>query len=132
MKKALRSLIELFLFDEYQNADLGLKLRVEIFELIIRFQMEANEVLSQRLGQVRKDYSALLETEPHWRDLAFLDLLSNLNAWQFESIKKGDIHKTLASFLQDSQAIPDEVKPIFDYDVFVQSQLEKLSPVGLA
>lgn len=132
VKKALRSLIELFLFDEYQNADLGLKLRVEIFELIIRFQMEANEVLTQRVGQVRKDYEKLLETEPHWRDLAFLDLLSNLNVWQFESNKGVDIQGKLTLFLQDSQAIPAEVKPIFDYDVFVQSQLEKLSPVGLA
>jgi hypothetical protein len=132
VKKALRSLIELFLFDEYQNADLGLKLRVEIFELIIRFQMEANEVLKQRLGQVRKDYGELLETEPHWRDLAFLDLLSLLNVWQFEPKKRTDIHQKLTAFLRDPQAIPDEVKPIFDYDAFVQNQLEKLSPVGLA
>ena len=132
VKKALRSLIELFLFDEYQNADLGLKLRVEIFELIIRFQMEANEILSNRLVQVRKDYDALLETEPHWRDLAFLDLLSNLNEWQYESDKKIAIQKMLTSFLKDAQSTHAEAKPIFDYDVFVQNQLEKLPPLSLA
>ncbi len=132
LKKALRSLIELFLFDEYQNADQGLKLRVEIFELIIRFQMAENEVLSQRLGQVRKDYGNLLETEPHWRDLAFWELLESLNNWQYQPKKRPQITEMLQAFLENAQALPPEVKPIFDYDIFVQNQLEKLSPNGFA
>lgn len=132
VKKALRSLIELFLFDEYQNADLGLKLRVEIFELIIRFQMEENEVLTQRMGQVRKDYEALLQTEPHGRDLAFLNLLTDLNERQYATHQQTDIQEKLTAFLAESVNMPAEVKAIFDYDVFVKNQLEKLSPVGLA
>jgi hypothetical protein len=130
VKKALRSLIELFLYDEYQSADLGLKLRVEIFELIIRFQMEANEVLDQRIGQVRKDYAELLESEPHWRDLAFLELLSSLNESQYESENRSGIYQKLISFREASHSVPEEVYPIFDYNVFVQNQLEKLSPAS--
>ena len=129
LKKAMRSLIELYLFDEYQNADLGLKLRVEIFELIIRFQMEENEVLSSRLKQVRGDYESLLSTQAHQRDLAFINLLEELNEAQYQSSMRMGMAEKLQAFLNKNQSKSQEVTPIFDYDKFVQNQLEKMSPI---
>jgi hypothetical protein len=122
-KKALRNLIELSIFDAYQNADPALRLRVAIFELIIRFQKKENEILDQRLLQVEKEFEAQLGIEAHAVDHAFLRVMKELNQASFEVQEPAELPRKMEDFLKFSATQDSQEKPIFDYEGFVQKQL---------
>ena len=125
-KKALRSLIDLSLLDDYANADHGLRLKVAIFELIIRYQMEEEETFTQRLGQIKKDYYYLLSTAPHALDRAFLKLLQKLHLSLFQVDTKVLIAAELYTYQKLAARIKQDGNQIFDYNHFVEQQAKRL------
>ncbi len=125
-KKALRSLIDLSLLDDYANADQGLRLKVAIFELIIRYQMEEDETFTQRFLQVEKDYYYVISTAPHTLDRAFLQVLKQLHHSKFEVDTKAAIAVELHRFQALVAGMKPESNQIFDYGRFVNQQARRL------
>jgi hypothetical protein len=123
-RKALRSLIELGLLDDFRNADKQLKLKVVIFELIVRFRMNENELLGSRIPQVEKDFSDVLSTEPSARDSAFIHLLKEMNRAAFEIRPNQNLLDRMKEFLDlEKDSLQEERKPIYSYEALVSEKL---------
>ncbi|MFK7972700.1 MAG: hypothetical protein AB8F95_20180 [Bacteroidia bacterium] len=123
--KALRNLIDLFLYDDYINADQGLKFRIEIFELITRFRMEAEDVLDKRLIQVKKDYSNLLKEPGFQKDLDFLNILDMLQNQRKQGKVDPNLHKMITTFEEKYQKTAFQGGSLFAYEVFIKQVMEQ-------
>lgn len=124
-RNALRSLIQLYLLEEYEQVDDALKLRVEMLELATRFELVENELLVSRIAQLRRDYEFLRESPAHARDMAFVSILEKMNQATFEWAGKNreKLAASLATFLEGKpENDKDEPKPIFDYDEWLAAR----------
>lgn len=129
-RNALRSLIQLYLLDEYKQVDGSLKLRVEMLELASRFEMAENELLAGRILQLKRDYEDLLKQGGHTGDREFIEILSEMNQVAFEvgGKKRKQIGERMADFLKDTpKTIKDEQQPIFDYYDWLSVKLQAFS-----
>lgn len=122
--KALRSLIDLYLYDEYINADRGLKLRLELFELILRYRLEAYEVLEKRFSQVEKDYRDLLQNVEMSRDIDFMDILKRLLIQKTRNRIDSQLNKDMNRFLDRYEKTAFQGDSLFAYEVFVKQELD--------
>jgi hypothetical protein len=75
-KEALKSLVKLYISDQYANADDAFKLKIEISELIITFDSGDTEGLAKRIEQVKKDHQTLLKQKAFTIDAEILQLVS--------------------------------------------------------
>lgn len=123
--KALRSLIDLYLYDEYINADRGLKLRLEIFELILRYRMEAYEILEKRFGQLKKDYHDLLGNSGFKRDSEFMGILYRLLKNEHQPQADESLAHELGLFLNRYEQTAFQGENIFAYEVFIKQELKR-------
>ena len=107
------------MLEEYEQVDGALKLRVEMLELAIRFELAENELLVSRIAQLRRDYEFLSTNPNHARDLLFVNILEKMNQATFEWAGKNRmaLASLLAGFLEGKpENDKDEQQPIFDYD----------------
>jgi hypothetical protein len=121
--KALRSLIDLYLYDENINADRGLKLRLELFELILRYKLEAYEILEKRFSQVEKDYADLLSDTDMLKDIDFMDILKRLLNQKMKNKPDKLLRRNMEHFLDKYEKTAFQGVNIFAYEVFVKQEL---------
>ncbi|MEZ4686627.1 MAG: hypothetical protein R3B47_11345 [Bacteroidia bacterium] len=121
--KALRSLIDLYLYDEYINADRGLKLRLELFELILRYRLEAFEILEKRFSQIEKDYGDLLGNDDMSRDIDFVNILKRLLFQKTRNKPDAQLKRDMTRFLERYEQTAFQGDSIFAYEVFVKQEL---------
>jgi len=123
-RKSIKSLIELYLFEPYQKANQELKLKVELFELSVRYKALDNEILIQRIQQVFRDYEGLFQDPKHQRDAQFLSLLKRMNEASFELEPATQLLEDMQGFLH-TQASASAPSSIFDYNTIIQEQLNE-------
>jgi len=67
------------LHDEYTTLDNSLRLKIEVAELIIRYELEEFEVLDPRIGQVQKDFKNLLMSKDYNREKMLIKILKAMS-----------------------------------------------------
>lgn len=81
-----KQLIKLYLHDWYKQADTVLKLKINIMELLILFQLQDFEVLEYRSMQVKKSFLKYLKMPEYEAENAIIELfdiaLKNITGWQ--------------------------------------------------
>lgn len=117
-RKAIRSIVQMALLDGYKAADPGLRLRLAVAELIIRFELGEYEVIQQRVRQIRKEFQSELKEIPFARDREFIYILNLLNESRNMKLKKSLV-KRISRFL-DAE-VDEEVKgaELITYDDFI-------------
>jgi hypothetical protein len=117
-KKAIRSIVQMVLLDGYKSADPGLRLRLAVAELIIRFELGEYEVIQQRVRQVRKEFQTELKEASFARDREFIYLLNLFNESRNMKLKK-PLVKRLTRFLNTE--VDEEIKDaeLITYDDFI-------------
>lgn len=117
-KKALKQLVGTYTLDGFKVSGVGLRLRLSIAELIIRYRLEDIDTMEHRAEQVKKDFATELGMKMYQRDALMLTLM-------LSSLKVIDAHKDkkLVSMgkkvlkLNQSEAKEEE---LVDYDEFVK------------
>ena len=72
---AVKSMIKLYVNDNYKRADHNFKFTIEIAEVIMQYETKDYDTVLRRIKQVRKSYKDLLKEDTYGRDKAVLDIL---------------------------------------------------------
>jgi tetratricopeptide (TPR) repeat protein len=75
---AVRSIVKLYVNDNYKRADKNFKFKIEIAEVIMQYESGDYDTVERRIKQVKKSYKDLLRDESYRNDKAVLDILQSL------------------------------------------------------
>lgn len=115
-KKALQSLNKLYNYEGYAGTDLRLKLKINLGELMMRYDLKEFEILDYRLKQIQKEFAVLLnnKTGELWED-AFLDIINQLTTnFKTRDLKK--VQQTARGLLTKLQHHAASNNMLFAYD----------------
>lgn len=96
---ALKNLVKLYLSDNYRNADVAFKFKVEISEAIITYEAGDYPTLVYRLEQMKKAYKALEKNKQYERDFEVIRLLEKMSSG-ISLRKDPGLQKDIANFLK--------------------------------
>lgn len=77
-KESIRHFSKITLLDGYKNADPSLRMKINICEVITRYELNQFDVIEYKLGQIRKDYKQLLSHEAHEAEKELLGIIRDL------------------------------------------------------
>ena len=75
---SIRNLNSLFLADGYKKADLSLRFKIAVAELMVRYELQDFDVLESRIKQVSKDYAELIKEKTNLRESFVIQLIRRL------------------------------------------------------
>ncbi len=88
-KTAIRYLNKLYLLDDFKKADISLRFRVTMAELIIRYELRDFDLLEYKINRARKDFRHYLKKNEGQKDLDFIILLRKIiNSASFRHDKR--------------------------------------------
>ncbi|RZL47381.1 MAG: hypothetical protein EOP00_12130 [Pedobacter sp.] len=76
--KALQSMVKLYNYKDYQTTDERLKLKINLGELMMRYEKKEFDVLNYRLKQVYKDFDTFLKANADIWEAGFLDVFGKI------------------------------------------------------
>jgi AraC-like DNA-binding protein len=75
-KQAISNLVKLCMEPGFKNLDVGLRFKVHVAELIIRYELADFDFVEHKLEQLRKDFSAELNKKEYGRQLRLMEIIS--------------------------------------------------------
>ena len=121
-RTAIRNLNKLYVHEEFKNADLSLKFKIAIAELIIRYELLDFDFLETKIGQVKKQFSSYLSKPEHQREKELLYIINKMMTTpQMRSEKKllGRINK----FIQASSGTLDDTE-VINYSHWIKKKIQ--------
>jgi len=75
---SIRSLNKLYVHPEFKNADVALRFKIAVAELIIRYELLDFDFLETRIKQVKKQFKEMLYHPEQEREREFLSILNRM------------------------------------------------------
>lgn len=116
-RKALQCINQLLLLDVYTEIDLTLKLKIAVFELMIRTSLNDYEVLSMRINQIRQQYKTNLKKPELNRERMLIDIITFMSKDNMTSAKK-----ITQAFLKEHKETQDETE-LLNYHDWLKSNI---------
>ena len=120
LKKAIRYLAGTYILEGYRKAAPGLKLKIGVAELMIRFDLQDYEVIINRGRQLQNDFKELLYDSGFERERLAIDLIIKMN--ETTGIQKdSNLIKEVKKFLK----LPppeDSQEEIINYEEFFREK----------
>jgi AraC-like DNA-binding protein len=121
-KQAIRNLVKLCMEPGFKNLDVGLRFKVHVAELIIRYELEDFDFVEHKLEQLRKDFSKELQKTEYTRQQKLMDIIHDMI--QSGSLRGNKplvqkINKLLQARNSDEQAQND----LINYNEWLKSKL---------
>lgn len=122
--EALKSLVKLYVSDNYRKADDVFKFKVELTELIITFEARDSETLVYRIEQVKKTYKKFSADSNYKFDFSLLKLLELMAA--SKNINRDEvIQKLIRTLLRVKPMISSEDAEIIHYRDWLEKNLRR-------
>jgi tetratricopeptide (TPR) repeat protein len=119
---AIKQIIKVKTFDVYKNADEHLRLKIDIAEQIIRFEMTDFEIIDYRIQQIKREFKKLLTSQEALRENEMLKLLLLMSKTpNFAANKK------LLKIAKETIAIETEIEEFIDYNEWILKKFRNLS-----
>lgn len=99
-KQAIKAIVKIKLEDNFKVFDTALQLKILVFELMVRFEIEDFDYMESLVPKIKREYKDLLKEESFTRQKTMLDLLSKM-MYADEMAKKSKLNKK-AKLLIDS------------------------------
>jgi hypothetical protein len=116
--KALHSLNKLYNYNGFESTDIRLKLKINLGELMMRFEENDNDILLYRLKQVHKDFENYFSENNSVWEAAFLDL--------FDMMMQDDKHRNAQQIKNTAHKLIDNIRSntsqddmLFAYDKWI-------------
>lgn len=77
-KEALKNLVKPLLEDAYSNLDEAFRLKLSVYELIIRFELEDIDYLERKIERVMKDYKLLLKRNEYKQQQSMISMIKSM------------------------------------------------------
>lgn len=84
---SVRNLTRLYISDAYAKADISLKFKIAIAELMIRYELSDFDVLETKIRQLKKDYREFFTSEANRKEALIVEVINTLI--EREGIKQG-------------------------------------------
>lgn len=122
-KEAMRFFTRLSMLDWYKNAGPSLRLKIDVAELINRFELQQHDVIEYRMNRIRKEYKDLLNEESHYGDREMLEILRKLlNTIDLRQDKK--LMEKIAQFISWRRNNPVDDGIILDYANWLNNRMK--------
>lgn len=115
-----KNLARIKLLESYQNADEALRLRIDLLELVNRYEQKEMEVVEYRANQIQKDYADLLNQESEAKDAALLRIITKASFLPYRQLSQ-DLRRECELFMTQHQ--PDDTE-LFKYQEWVRSLIK--------
>lgn len=116
-KAAIKAIVRSNLLEGFHSASPGLKLKIGVAEMMIRYRLDEFEVIASRTHQLRSDYEEILKDPAYGREKGMLHLILKLNN-VIDPRKDPAIKKEVASFIARFPKEAEDAE-IIDYDEFL-------------
>lgn len=120
---SVKFLNKLYLHPEFKNADPGLKFKISIAELIIRFELLDFDYLEVKIKQVKRQFKALLSDPANAREKTFLSILAKMtHSPQLRS------NKPLMAAIQKFTSAKEDVlndTEVINYSSWLKAKIQK-------
>lgn len=117
---SIRSLNRLYTHTEFKNADVALKFKIAIAELIIRFELLDFDFLETRIRQVKKEFSKLLSAPEQVREKALIYLLGKMISSP-QLLRDKKLLAKIRSFI--SQRSPLDDTEVINYSAWLKAKI---------
>jgi hypothetical protein len=123
-KESIRHFTRITLLDGYKNADPSLRMKINICEVITRYELNQYDVLEYKLAQIRKDYKQLLSHESHGIEKELLVIIRDLqNSTGVKNDKK--LQDKILRFVDWTRNNTDRDNVIIDYPNWLDRILDR-------
>ncbi|MCB9232272.1 MAG: hypothetical protein H6581_11445 [Bacteroidia bacterium] len=78
LESAVKQVSKLRILDSYQSISASMRMKIEIFELMVRFDLKDFDTIEYRLNQMRQDFGELLQDKAFYGDNELLNLISEM------------------------------------------------------
>lgn len=120
-KTALRHLSRLKMEQGYATLDEQLRMKIEVAELIIRFELEDFDFLERRMTQIRKDFAALMNTRSGKRQQELMNIITAMMKLQGSVRRDKPLQRSIQKFIDVAKRSPEE--DVINYTIWLQSRL---------
>lgn len=122
-KESLKTLVRLYINDQYHSADSSFKLKIEVCELIITFESGDTETLGYRIRQVKKSFAELRHEKALQRDFEVIALLEAMNT-AVDYKRDEVIRKKVTAFLKTKFDLDKEDSEIIKYRLWLNRKFK--------
>jgi len=119
---SVKFLNKLYLHPEFKNADSGLKFKIAIAELIIRFELLDFDFLEVKIKQVKRQFKTVLSDFANSREKEFLSILGKMiGSPQLKSNKK--LVSIIQKFTSSKEDVLDDTE-VINYSSWLSSKIQ--------
>jgi len=119
---SIRSLNKLYVHPEFKNADIALRFKIAVAELIIRYELLDYDFLETRIKQVKKHFKQILSKPEQEREKELLSILNKMI-----SVPELSKDKKLLSRIQQfssSKIVLDDTE-VINYNAWLKGKIRK-------
>jgi len=113
-KNASKQLTKLYMLDSYASLDKAFRLKISIFELIVRYELTDFDFILMRLKQIQSDFKPLLAEEAFAKEKQMLVFLKLIIA-NTGSLKKGKLFEDIKYFVGEYKGSEQDDSEIINY-----------------
>ncbi|MBI3500506.1 MAG: hypothetical protein HY063_01830 [Bacteroidetes bacterium] len=120
---SIRSLNKLYVHPEFKNADIALRFKIAVAELIIRYELLDFDFLETKIRQVKKHFKEMLSKPEQEREKEFLSILNRMIA-----VPELTRDKKLLSRIQkfSSHKIVLDDTEVINYSAWLKGKIKKV------
>lgn len=120
-KAALRSLVKIKLEENFKVFDEALQLKISVFEMMVRFELEDFDFIESQLVRVKRENKEMLKDDSYQRQKTMLDLLGKMiyTDQQQSAATKKKINELISS--SDDQGAGDI--DLVNYNVWIREKM---------
>ncbi len=120
---SVKFLNKLYLHPEFKNADMGLKFKISIAELIIRFELLDFDFLEVKMKQVKRQFKAVLNDPANKREKEFVSILSKMiGSPQIRSNKP--LLATIQKYIASQEEVLNDTE-VINYSGWLKGKIQR-------
>lgn len=119
--KSIKELSRLYIHPNYNNADISLRFKIAIAELIIRFELGDVDFFENRVNKFEKDFVEQLEFSQ--RELNFVSLLKKM-VYSDKIMRDKSLLGQIQKFISKSDVNQSEDSEIIRYDEWLKGKIQ--------
>lgn len=121
-KESLGNLVKLYMLEGFSKLDDAFKLKITIFELIVRYELGDTEFIEYKTRQVKKEYFSLLENPLYIRQKEMVNIISDM-ALSSGSLKEKVLQEKIKNVLSVADSTDNE-NDVIRYSQWLKRKLK--------
>jgi hypothetical protein len=121
-KQALQNLVKLCMEPGFKNLNVGLRLKVNIAELMMRYELGDFDFTEHKLEQVKKEFQPLLNKSEYSRELKMIEIISRMMTIPGFS-KDKQVHQLVQKLLKAKNSEEEAKNDLLNYNRWLRSKM---------